>query len=198
MIVAHDKLHGLDRDRILAVVAPVLRVHQVDGVELVWRTDRGVWVLGLTVERADSRIPGEGITIELCSDISRDLSAALDVVDVMPGHYRLEVGSPGLERALYSPTDYVRFAGQSAKLKLRAPLAGQHVVTGVLHGLDEEGRVLVETDRGEVSIEFATIESARLVFEWNKSAGARATRSITANRRAAGRGRSARRPQRSR
>jgi len=198
MNVAHNKLHGLDRDRVLAVVAPVLRAHQVDGVELLWRTDRGVWVLELTVERSGSRIPGEGITIELCSEISRDLSAALDVADVMPAHYRLEVGSPGLDRALYSAMDYVRFAGQNAKLKLHAPLSGQHVLTGVLHGLDEEGRVLVETDRGEESIEFAAIESARLVFEWNKSAGARAGKSITTNRRAAGRGRSARRPQRSR
>src|SRR5262245_7971584 len=136
MSVANSKLHGLDRERLLAVVEPVLRAHGVDGVELTWKTDRGEWVLELTVERPDSRIPGAGITVERCSEISRDLSAALDVSDVIAQHYRLEVGSPGVERALYSAGDYARFAGQLARLKLREPIDAQKVVRGTLHGLD--------------------------------------------------------------
>jgi len=67
----------------------------------VWRTDRSGWLLEVTVERPDSTIPGAGVTVDLCSEISRDLSAALDVADVIQQRYRLEVGSPGLERALY-------------------------------------------------------------------------------------------------
>lgn len=166
MSVAHEKLHGLDRERVLAVVEPVLRAHGVEGVELVWRTERGQWVLVVTVERPDSRIPGEGITLDVCSEISRDLSAALDVADVIPQHYRLEVGSPGVERALYSARDYERFAGQLARLKLREPIDGQYVVRGTLHGLDERGQALLETERGELSVELANITSSRLVFDW--------------------------------
>src|SRR5690606_16699389 len=60
MNVAHERLPGLDRDRILAVVEPILAAHGVDGVELVWRTDRGERVLELTIERPEARIPGHG------------------------------------------------------------------------------------------------------------------------------------------
>ena len=124
MNFAYQKLPGLDPDRIVAAVAPVLRAHGVEGVELVWRTDRGTRVLELTLERSGSRIPGAGITIDLCSEISRDVSAALDVADAIPGRYHLQVGSPGLDRALYRSADYERFAGQVARLRLREPLAG--------------------------------------------------------------------------
>lgn len=171
MPLAHEKLQGLDRDRVLAAVEPVLAAHHVEGVELVWRTDRGGRVLELTVERPGSRVPGEGVTIDLCSEISRDLSAALDVADVITGSYRLEVGSPGLDRALYGAGDYVRFAGQLARLKLREAVDGQHVVRGTLHGLDASGHVLVESDRGELALEPQLIESARLEFDWNSERG---------------------------
>jgi len=168
--VSHERLPGLDRERVLAAVEPVLRAHGVEGVELVWRTDQGGWLLELTIERPDSRVPGEGITIDVCSDVSRDLSAALDVADVMTHAYRLEVGSPGLDRALYSSKDYLRFAGQSAKLKLREPLAGQRVIHGTLHGLDDSGRVQLESEQGLLCLELAQIESGRLTFSWGGQA----------------------------
>jgi ribosome maturation factor RimP len=182
MNVAHERLHGLDRERILAVVEPILAAHGVDGVELLWGTDRGERLLELTIERPDARIPGQGITIDLCTEISRDLSAALDVADVIPMRYRLEVGSPGIERALYVAKDYQRFAGQLAKLKLREPLPdGQRVLRGTLQGLDEtsEGgqRVMLSTERGELSFELADIDSARLVFDWNTQARGRPAKS---------------------
>jgi ribosome maturation factor RimP len=182
MNVAHERLHGLDRDRILAVVEPILAAHGVEGVELVWGTDRGERVLELTIERPEARIPGQGITIDLCSDISRDLSAALDVADVIPMSYRLEVGSPGVERSLYSAKDYRRFAGQLAKVKLKQALPdGQRVVRGTLQGLETtpEGgeRVLLSTERGELAFGLDDIDSARLVFDWNTQARSRPAKS---------------------
>ncbi len=167
------KLPGLDRDRLLAIVQPILRAHGVAGVELIWRPDQKGQVLELTVERPDAQAPGAGVTIDLCSEISRDLSAALDVSDVIStAHYRLEVGSPGLDRALYGASDYRRFAGQLAKLKLKEPLeqdgfAGQKVVRGTLFGLGEDGDVIVETEKGNLSIALEQISSARLVFQWS-------------------------------
>ncbi len=169
--IAHENLTGLDRERLLAAVEPVLRAHGVEGVELAWRTDRGGWVLSLTLERPEARIPGEGITVDLCSEISRDLSAALDVADVIPHRYRLEVGSPGLDRALYSARDYERFAGQPAKLKLVEPVDGQKVVEGTLQGRDTAGRVLLDTSRGLLSLGLEQISSARLVFDWDAQRG---------------------------
>lgn len=166
MNVAYEKLDGLDRERVLAVIEPVLVAHGVDAVELLWRSDGGGKVLELTVELPGSRVPGEGITVDLCAEISRDLSAALDVDDVIPGSYRLEVGSPGLERALYSARDYERFEGQAARLKLKEAHAGQFVLFGTLRGLSEQKQVLLELASSEVvTLPLERIESARLVFQ---------------------------------
>jgi ribosome maturation factor RimP len=101
----------------------------------------------------------------LCSDISRDLSAALDVAEAIGVHYRLEIGSPGLDRALYQPSDYQRFRGQLAKLKLKQPIDGQYVLQGVLFGLDESGRIVLDTDQGQLSIETSNVDSGRLVLD---------------------------------
>jgi ribosome maturation factor RimP len=171
MSFAHEKLHGIDRDRLLAVVEPVLCAHGVEGVELVWRTDRGDWVLEVNIELPGSRVPGAGITLDLCTEISRDLSAALDSTDLIPAAYRLEVGSPGLDRALYSAGDYVRFAGQAAKLKLSEPVNGERVIAGIIHGLDDAGCVILDMERGAVSLELGVIQSAHLLFDWKSSAG---------------------------
>jgi ribosome maturation factor RimP len=169
MYIAHEKLNGLNRDKLIAAVEPVLSAHSVECVELVWRTDRAGWVLEVTIERPETRVPGAGVTIDLCSEIARDLSAALDVADCIPSKYSLEVGSPGVERALYAARDYARFAGQKARVKLKEPLDGQSVVRGTLHGLDDQGRVVLETERGElVNIAIESVDSGRLVFEWHK------------------------------
>ena len=192
MSFAHQQLPGIDAERLTAVLEPILRAHGVEGVELVWRPDQGGWLLELTIERPDTRIPGAGITIDLCSEISRDLSAALDVADVIPRSYRLQVGSPGVERALYVKQDYARFAGQLAKIKLHEAIDGQKVYSGTLHGLDDAGRILLETERGELAIEFETIHSARLVFDWGTT-GASAGRGKGPARRPNNRGRAARR-----
>ena len=173
MTIAHEKLPGLDRERVLAAVEPILAAHRVDGVELLFKTDRGGWVLELTIEKPAERLPGAGITVDLCSEISRELSAALDVADCIPHRYRLEVGSPGVERALYSAVDYERFAGQPAKLKLKQPRNSEYVITGVLNGLSPEQRILVQSERGElIELGLDEIDNGHLVFAW-KSGGSR-------------------------
>jgi ribosome maturation factor RimP len=167
MRIAHEKLAGLNREKIISALEPVLQVHGVDCVELVWRTDRGDAVLEVTVERPDAKEPGEGVTLDLCAEISRDLSAALDAADCIEKHYRLEVGSPGVERALYDAHDYERFAGHEAKLKLKTPVRGEYVVTGVLEGLD--GEKIAMSIRGQrASIALADVDKAHLVFSWKR------------------------------
>ncbi len=198
MNVSYEKIPGIDRERLHAAIGPVLAAHNVDCVECIWRTDRGGWLLEISIERADSSVPGFGITVDLCADISRDLSAALDVADCIPHRYTLEVGSPGVERALYVRRDYERFAGQAARLKLSEPLNGQSVVFGTLHGLDERGAVQLESERGELtSIEFEKIESARILFEWKKGTGARAS-ARRSEQRTSNKPKKAQSPQRSR
>jgi ribosome maturation factor RimP len=178
MRIAHEKLVGLDREKIISALEPVLSVHAVDCVELVWRTDRGEAVLEVTVERPETRDPGAGVTLDLCAEISRDLSAALDATDCIARRYRLEVGSPGVERALYGAHDFERFAGQEAKLKLKQPVRGEYVVTGTLEGLDAEGRIQISIRGKLAAVELADVDKARLVFAWkrDKPAGPRPNR----------------------
>ena len=171
MKFAYENLKGLDRDRVISVVEPVLQAHGVDVVELIWRSDQRGWVLYVTIERPGSKDPSLGITLDLCADISRDLSVALDVTDVISAHYRLEVGSPGVERSLYELHDYERFAGKQVKVKVRQPIDGQRVLRGELKGLDTEGHVVLDVEGQEHHLEPAQIESGRLWFDWQAARG---------------------------
>jgi ribosome maturation factor RimP len=190
MTIAHEKLPGLDRERVLAVVVPLLAAHRVDAVELVFKTDRSGWVLELTLEKTGEKLPGAGITLELCSEISRELSAALDVADCIPHRYRLEVGSPGVERALYNLSDYERFAGQPAKIKLKQPRNSEYSILGALQGISPEQRVVIQTERGElVELSLDEIDNGHLVFDWKTGSA----RGVKGNRRPHRQERSARR-----
>lgn len=177
MHAAYEHLQGLDRDRLVALIEPVLSAHGVEPVELIWRSDSRGWVLYLTVERQGSREPGAGVTLDLCAEISRDLSTALDVEDLIPGKYRLEVGSPGVERALYGLEDYVRFSGQKAKIRLREPREGQKVLRGVLWGKNDDGDVLLAIEDRKLAISPDQIQSGQLIFDWRRTNGSSATHS---------------------
>lgn len=89
----------------------------------------------------------ESVTIEDCASVSRDLSAILDVEDLVPSAYTLEVSSPGLDRPLRRPADYGRFCGRRAKLVMREKVDGQMFFKGRLGGI-EGTDVLVDTDDG--------------------------------------------------
>jgi ribosome maturation factor RimP len=178
MSIAHVKLPGLDEARIVALVEPVLSAHGVDGVELLWKTDSTGWVLTVNIEKPGTKMPGEGITVDLCSNISRDISAAMDVDEVVIPHaYRLEVGSPGIERHLYLLEDYRRFAGRTVKARLRKPVGELRAFRGKLSGVNEESRVVFVIDDTTISSPLEDIMTCRLVFEWdtpNLSDGAKA------------------------
>lgn len=197
MQVAYEKLDGIDRERLYAVLEPVLLAHGVQAVELIWRTDDKGWVLSITLEKPGLALPGEGITLDLCADISRDLSIAFDIEDLTPHKYRLEVGSPGLERALYKVGDYARFAGYHAKLKLREPILGQTVIRTQLCGLDSDGNILIETENGQLALAPDLILTGRLEFNWNKPGVHRGGRDGKSHTRHSGRNAQVSGPQRS-
>jgi len=89
----------------------------------------------------------ESVSVEDCARVSRDLSAVLDVEDVVPTAYTLEVSSPGLDRPLRRPEDYRRFAGRRAKVVMRERVDGQGFFKGRLGGVDG-AEVLIEADDG--------------------------------------------------
>jgi ribosome maturation factor RimP len=90
------------------------------------------------------------------------------VAELIEGKYRLEVGSPGLERRLYTAADYTRFSGRPAKLKLASAVGGQYVLLGKLGGIDAEGRVLIGVDGVEHAIKFEEVRSGQLAVDWQE------------------------------
>lgn len=108
----------------------------------------------------------EGVQLEDCERVSHEVSATLDVADPLPGAYRLEVSSPGLDRPLVKPEHFRRFLGERAKVTLYAPIEGRRRFIGVLHGLDDEA-VRLECDGEVVTLPYAAIAKARLVPEFD-------------------------------
>lgn len=160
----HD-LAAFDLARVREAIGPVLSAHGVSMVDLEWTTDRGGRVLRLTIEREGSADQGGGVTLEDCADVSRDVSAVLDVEDIVAGHYNLEVSSPGLDRPLRSRADFVRFAGKTAKVKLARPAPdGQRLLRGALAEAGE-GAVAVIVDGKRIEVPYADVTEANLVFE---------------------------------
>ncbi len=177
MPIAHIHLPELEQKPIIEAIEPILEAHEVDGVELVWKTDRGGAVLELTIEVPNTRQPGQGVTVDICTSISRQISEFLDENDLIKSDvYRLDVGSPGVERQLYSLNDYRRFAGYTAKIKLDHILpgelsGGQKLLRGTLGGLteDAEPQIILQKKKGDLLLSFSSIEKASLVFSWGQS-----------------------------
>jgi len=111
------------------------------------REGRGL-VLRVQIDRpGPSATAEESVSVDDCAQVSRELSVALDVEDVVPGTYTLEVSSPGLDRPLRGADDYRRFSGRRAKLVMREAVDGQKYFKGRLGGLDDEN-VLIDGDDG--------------------------------------------------
>lgn len=104
----------------------------------------------------------DGITLDDCETVSRQVSAVLDVEDPVPGNYALEVSSPGLDRRLKKPEHFQRFLGEDVRIKLRTPLDGRRNYRGALSAADNEN-VEVVVDGQTHTLPIERIETARLV-----------------------------------
>ncbi len=109
-----------------------------------------------------------GINLDELGEATRDVSAALDEIDPIPGRYTLSVSSPGLERRLRTPAHFARAVGEKVTVRIDAGTADVRRVTGTLERADETGCTLggPEVPDGELRIAYDQIERARTVFEW--------------------------------
>ncbi|OOG47174.1 ribosome maturation factor RimP [Rhodanobacter sp. C01] len=105
------------------------------------------------------------VGIEDCESASRELSALLDVEDPIPGHYVLEVSSPGIDRPLFTAAQFAKVNGQEVKLLLKAPLEGRRRLRGKLVSVEGE-RIVLEAEGKTFEFEHALVESARVVPDW--------------------------------
>ena len=105
--------------------------------------------------------PG-GVTHNDCSEVSTQIGTTLDVEDFIHAAYTLEVSSPGLERGLYKPADYERFAGSVAKMKTRIAIGNQRNFRGTIVAVVNDQVIFEDRTSGRVEIPFASIAKANL------------------------------------
>jgi ribosome maturation factor RimP len=103
-----------------------------------------------------------GIVVDDCATVSRQISALLDVEDPISQGYDLEVSSPGINRPLFKKDDYQRFSGLQAKIKLGVALDGRKNFSGTLQGIDKD-QVLIEVDNETFELPFHDIAKANLI-----------------------------------
>jgi ribosome maturation factor RimP len=135
--------------------------------DVQYRREAAGMVLRVRIDRpGPAATAEESVSVEDCANVSRDLSAILDVEDFVPTGYTLEVSSPGLDRPLRGADDYRRFAGRRAKVVVRAPIDGQGFFRGRLAGV-EGNDVLLEAEDGRTRrVRLDAITRANLEVEF--------------------------------
>jgi ribosome maturation factor RimP len=113
----------------------------------------------------DGDEPPRGVDLEACESASRELSALLDVDDPIPGHYVLEVSSPGIDRPLFDAAQFARVIGQEVKVALNTPLDGRRRLRGKVQAVDGE-HITLEAEGKNWQFEHAQVDSARVVPDW--------------------------------
>jgi ribosome maturation factor RimP len=154
-------------DQVRAVAERVAGGYGLEIFDVQFRREAPGMVLRVQIDRPGPAATAEdSVSVEDCARVSRDLSAVLDVEDVVPIAYTLEVSSPGLDRPLRQLEDYRRFAGRRAKVVMRERIDGQGFFRGRLGGID--GRdVLIEADDGrQYRVPVGTITRANLEVEF--------------------------------
>ncbi|HKB10198.1 MAG TPA: ribosome maturation factor RimP [Vicinamibacterales bacterium] len=135
--------------------------------DVQFRREAPGMVLRIQIDRpGPAASADDSVSVEDCAHVSRDLSAILDVEDVVPSAYTLEVSSPGLDRPLRRPDDYRRFAGRLAKIVVRGRVDGQGFFRGRLGGVDG-GDVLIDGEDGRrhrVPLELITRANLEVEF----------------------------------
>jgi ribosome maturation factor RimP len=146
-------------DAIRELIEPIV---SSEGMELVnidyVRESRG-WVLRLYVDTAG------GVTIDHCARLSRQLGDVLDVKDIVPHPYRLEVSSPGLNRILKKEKDFITYRGETITVKTSEPIEQRKNFQGKLLGY-KEGTITMHVDNHEVIIPLPLITKAQLKYQF--------------------------------
>ncbi|MBX3157355.1 MAG: ribosome maturation factor RimP [Deltaproteobacteria bacterium] len=165
--------------RLISVVEPVCNAAGFDLVELRFVLEQTGWVLRVCVDLpldasvAVRDVPTDRVDLSDCEDLSRELSAVLDVNDPIPQAYSLEVSSPGIDRPLRTAGHFTHFTGSDVKIQLAVPLAlpggERRNFRGILGGVvgEHNDLVAITCDGQRFELPIDDIDHARLVPDWD-------------------------------
>lgn len=147
------------RERLLPIITPIVtQQFGLDLIEVELKGSKANMVVRVIVD-ADG-----GVKLETCAGVNRAIGDALDTADVMPGRYRLEVSSPGIDRPLRTPRDFQRNAGRAVHLRYRDQ-ENIKEKEGVIERVSESG-VSLETDMGTLTIPFPAVDYGKVIIKW--------------------------------
>lgn len=162
--------------RLIQIIEPVLEQSGFELVDVRFVLEQGGWVLRVQADiplsqvTDISEVPSDRVDLEDCENISRELSAVLDVEDPIPQAYHLEVSSPGIDRPLRTSAHFQHFAGSVAKIQLAVPQqtsSGERKnFKGVLKGV-LDGKVEIDCDGQVFQLPIDDIDHAKLVPDWD-------------------------------
>ena len=143
-------------EQLQALLAPVVEAlgYECWGVEFISQARHSV--LRVYIDRP------EGILIDDCEAVSRQVSGILDVEDPISGEYTLEVSSPGMDRPLFTLEQFAKHAGEQVKIRLRSPYEGRRNYQGILRGVEEQD-VVVLVDDHEYLLPIDSIDKANII-----------------------------------
>ncbi|MCV0332194.1 ribosome maturation factor RimP [Pseudomonas aeruginosa] len=143
-------------EQLQALLAPVVEAlgYECWGVEFISQGRHSV--LRVYIDRS------EGILIDDCEAVSRQVSGILDVEDPISGEYTLEVSSPGMDRPLFTLEQFAKHAGEQVKIRLRSPYEGRRNYQGILRGVEEQD-VVVLVDDHEYLLPIDSIDKANII-----------------------------------
>lgn len=168
------------RERLIALTEPLLARLGYELVDIEYAATRSEATLRVYIDWPEGKVPPEaaqapddgsrafdGIGVEDCERVSRELSALLDVEDPIDTPYQLEVSSPGADRILRTPAHYQRHAGQRVHVELVAPREGRRRYTGELVRAGDEDFDL-NVDGTVVTVRYAEAGKTRLAPDWSR------------------------------
>jgi ribosome maturation factor RimP len=168
------------RERLIALTEPLLARLGYELVDIEYAATHSEATLRVYIDWPDGKMPSvavalpddgtrafDGIGVEDCEKVSRELSALLDVEDPIAVPYQLEVSSPGADRILRTVAHYRRYVGQRVHVELAAARDGRRRFTGDMTHVDDDGFEL-NVDESLVTVRFAEVGKTRLAPDWSR------------------------------
>ena len=152
-------------NEISALLAPTVASLGLELLGAEYLPSPGGAVLRLYIDVPQAESAERNVGIEDCESVSREVSAQLDVEDPISGNYTLEVSSPGIDRPLFAPSHFARFAGQSAKVGLKLPQDGRRRLQGRIDKVEGDS-IVFDVDGNPFEVAFDNIDKAKLVPDW--------------------------------
>lgn len=157
----------MENEAIRERLAPVLAELGLECLGVEWNAGHGGGLLRVYIDSLQhDGDAANAVSVDDCEAASREISALLDVDDPIPGHYVLEVSSPGIERPLFDAQQFARFVGEQAKLTLKLPRDGRRRLRGRIAAVAGT-RIGMDVDGHRFEIGEDEIESAHLVPDWD-------------------------------